>query len=68
MSQDLKFDSVSSLIKDKKLITIEASNNLEVALSLMIDNDVRHLPVVTKHTGELVGIISERDVRLAANS
>jgi acetoin utilization protein AcuB len=41
--------------------TIGADQTLKVARQLMSDHHVRHLPVL--HGGELVGVLSEREVR-----
>jgi acetoin utilization protein AcuB len=41
--------------------TIGAEQTLKVARQLMSDHHVRHLPVL--HGGELVGVLSEREVR-----
>ena len=41
--------------------TIGAEQTLKVARQLMRDHHVRHLPVL--HGGELVGVLSEREVR-----
>jgi CBS-domain-containing membrane protein len=49
-------------------LTIEPNRTLDKALQVMMMQNIRHLPVVTKHTHELVGMISERDLRLASVS
>lgn len=43
--------------------SIEASERLEAAIQLMSDRKIRHLPVTRR--GEVVGILSDRDVKLA---
>lgn len=48
-------------IMSRKVITISKEARVEKALKLMLDNSVRHLPVVEKK--ELMGIISDRDLR-----
>lgn len=48
-------------------ITVTADTTLDEALSLMVDNAVRRLPIVDGD-GTLVGIVSDRDLRLAADS
>ncbi|RME09727.1 MAG: CBS domain-containing protein [Ardenticatenia bacterium] len=48
-------------------ITVTPDATLAAALQLMIEHGIRRLPVVTER-GELVGIISDRDLRLAADS
>jgi acetoin utilization protein AcuB len=45
--------------------TIERDASLADAYHLMREHDIRHLPVVDN--GDLVGIVSERDVHLLAN-
>ena len=49
-------------------MTIEPNRTLDRALQMMTFQNIHHLPVVTKHTRELVGLISERDLRLASAS
>jgi CBS domain-containing protein len=55
-----------------RLITVEPSYDLGIALALMYEYDIRRLPVVEDGEGEggvhLVGIITDRDVRLAVDS
>jgi len=46
-------------------ITIEASKLIVDAEKLMIENRLRHLPVL--HKGNLIGILMERDVNLSKN-
>jgi len=48
-------------------ITVSPDTSLAAALQLMIEYGIRRLPVVTNR-GELVGIVSDRDLRLAADS
>lgn len=43
-----------------KLITVEASQPLDVCMQLMTDHRIRHLPVLDQ--GKLVGVISIGDV------
>lgn len=49
-----------SEIMTAKLISVEAGQQLEECMSLMIDKNVRHLPVYDGK--ELLGLISIRDV------
>lgn len=42
---------------------IRTSDGIEQALELMREQDIRHLPV--QHDGELVGIVTQRDIELA---
>lgn len=43
-----------------ELITIERDDDLVVAVNKMMENDVKHLPVV--HSKKLVGIVTQTDV------
>ena len=45
-------------------ISIEAKESMSSASSLMEKQGIRHLPVVNK--GELVGLISDRDIKMAS--
>ena len=52
-----------SKVKDimtNKLITIEADEDLEACMKLMIERNIRHLPVYAG--GKLMGMVSVRDV------
>ena len=49
-----------SEIMTAKVINIDASQDLEKCMNLMIDNNIRHLPVYD--SGKLMGLISVRDV------
>lgn len=44
------------------LVTISSTESLDRALELMQEHGIRHLPVINEGNGEVVGIISERDV------
>lgn len=48
-------------------ITVYTDTTLDEALSVMLGNNIRRLPVVDEEN-KLVGIISDRDLRLAADS
>jgi IMP dehydrogenase len=48
-------------------VTIDAKATLEDALRIMQQNGVSGLPVVESKNGKLVGILTNRDVRFAAN-
>lgn len=54
-------------IMTKKPVTIRHDQSLQDALQLMQQVGCRHLPVVSREE-HLVGIISDRDCRLALNS
>jgi len=47
-------------IMTKKVVTIEANKSLEDATALMVENNIKKLPVVDK--GKLVGIITATDL------
>jgi len=49
-----------SEIMSTKVISVEAGQSLEECMALMIDKNIRHLPVYDKT--ELIGMISVRDV------
>jgi len=53
-------DTLVSEIMTSKVIYIEAGQPLEECMALMIDKNIRHLPVFDGN--ELVGLISVRDV------
>jgi acetoin utilization protein AcuB len=48
----------------KKLITIRQDDPASLAFELLLTNNIRHLPVVTR-THKLVGIITDRDLNEA---
>lgn len=50
------------------LISVEPHQDIGIALALMYEFDVRRLPVIDAEAGKLLGIISDRDVRLAIDS
>jgi len=47
----------------RNLITIEEDKPVSLAFHLLLSNDIRHLPVLSK--GKLVGIITDRDLKEA---
>ncbi|KMY67947.1 membrane protein [Desulfocarbo indianensis] len=49
-----------------RLISIEPDDSMSMAIRLMKDYDIRHLPVI--QDGRLVGIITDRDVKKASAS
>jgi len=53
-------DTMVGEIMTSKVIYIEAGQQLEECMALMIDKNIRHLPVFDRN--ELVGLISVRDV------
>jgi CBS domain-containing protein len=66
-------DRGTKLVRDimsTRLHTVTPRDDLATALHLMSDHGVRRLPVVREDRGDtiVVGMLSDRDVRLAANS
>jgi CBS domain-containing protein len=59
MGRDAKSTKVSAIMTGD-VVTIDCSQPLEECLSLMIDKNIRHLPVYDG--GELAGLLSVRDV------
>lgn len=55
---DITVDEYTSPI----VVTVEPSASLDLANELMLENGIRHLPVVNE--GKILGIISERDLLL----
>ena len=53
-------DTKVSEIMTSELITVDCSQPLEECMSLMVDRNIRHLPVYDG--SELVGLLSMRDV------
>ncbi|WP_027883404.1 CBS and ACT domain-containing protein [Meiothermus rufus] len=56
------------LIKDvmhSPVLTVDASVTLEAAYHLMLQRNIRHIPVTQE--GRLVGMITDRDIRLATS-
>lgn len=54
-------------IMSRDVITIEEKGNLTQAIIKMKDNKIQHLPVVD-HSGVLVGIVTDRDLKEASAS
>jgi CBS domain-containing protein len=54
-----------SKLMTKKLITVDLMSSVDEAVSLLRQRGVRHLLVI--HKGEMVGIISDRDINRALN-
>lgn len=57
------------LVKDvmhSPVFTVDEATALEVAYSLMLQHNFRHLPVT--QNGKLAGMITDRDIRLATSS
>lgn len=51
-------------LMSKKLLAAQSIERIENVLSRMDDHHIRHMPVVDED-GELLGIVSDRDLRLA---
>jgi signal-transduction protein with cAMP-binding, CBS, and nucleotidyltransferase domain len=59
MGRDAKTTKITEIMTSD-VITIDCSQPLEECMSLMIDRNIRHLPVYDG--GELAGLLSVRDV------
>ncbi len=62
------FTLVQMLIKDvmhSPVLTVDASVTLEAAYHLMLQRNIRHIPVTQE--GHLAGMITDRDIRLATS-
>lgn len=56
------------LVKDvmhSPVLTVEASVTLEAAYNIMLQRNIRHIPVMKE--GRLVGMVTDRDIRLATS-
>jgi CBS domain-containing protein len=60
VAEGLEAETLVKRVMTRKLIVVESSEELEDALSLMREHQVRRLPVVEGH--ELVGILAQADV------
>lgn len=47
------------------LITVTENTSIAIAYSIMREVNVRHLPVVSELTGEVRGLISDRDLLMS---
>ena len=65
-SRDTKVGDIAT--KDKDLIVASLDDSIEDCLNAMGSNNIRHLPVADQVVGEIVGIISIRDVAKALAS
>ena len=54
--------TVRDLISNRRLHTVFPEESLQVVNQIMYDNRIRHLPVVDKEDGSLVGLITHRDL------
>lgn len=54
-------------IMNRNFITLEPTDTIEKAYQILVENKIRHIPIVDHHQ-QVVGIISDRDVRDASPS
>lgn len=54
-------------IMKKKVISLTEDASIEIALKLMNEHHIRHIPIVN-HENRVVGIVSDRDIRDACPS
>jgi acetoin utilization protein AcuB len=59
--------TVRDLITHQQLVLVGPKETLEKTFAIMLKHNIRHLPVVNDQ-GEVVGMVSDRDIRLAADS
>ncbi len=59
LGKDAKGTKVSDIMT-RDLVTVDCSQPLEECMALMIDKNIRHLPVYD--SGKLTGLVSVRDV------
>lgn len=59
--------STLSEVMTTKVLTLTAEHSLADARHLMVDNQIRHIPIVNSQN-ELIGLISQRDVLAAEES
>jgi len=59
---------VEDLLKDQTLVCAKPSDPLDETFKKMRKHMFHHLPVVSEESGELIGIITDRDIRTAADS
>ncbi len=57
-------EKTTAEIMSKKLITVRLLDSVRKAYQIMKERQIRHLPV-TDETGELIGILSDRDLQRA---
>ncbi|MEL6308322.1 MAG: CBS domain-containing protein [Chloroflexota bacterium] len=61
----MRMNVLDMMTKDP--ITVQADFSLRKALSIMDQNSIKHVPVMSKQ-GHLIGVLSDRDCRHALNS
>ena len=57
-------DKIAGEIMSKKLVTVRLDDSVRTAYQIMQDRRIRHLPV-SDGRGEIVGILSDRDLQRA---
>jgi len=58
----MKNIAVRDLISHRELQTVYPEDNLQIVNQIMFENQIRHLPVIDRDDGSLVGVISHRDL------
>jgi CBS domain-containing membrane protein len=53
---------VRDLISNRKLHTVFPDESLQIVNQIMFDQRIRHLPVIDKEDGSLVGLVTHRDL------
>jgi CBS domain-containing protein len=53
---------VRDLISNRNLQTVYPEDNLALVNQIMLENRIRHVPVIDREDGTLMGIISHRDL------
>jgi predicted transcriptional regulator len=59
-------DAPISELMSSPIITINQNNSVKDAMEVMLQKDIRRLPVVDTH-GKMVGIITDKDIFKAVN-
>lgn len=54
--------TVRDLISNRTLQTVFPEDSLQVVNQLMYENRIRHLPVIDREDGSLVGLVTHRDL------
>ncbi len=58
----MKNITVRDLISNRELEIVYPEDNLQIVNQIMFENKIRHLPVIDRDDGSLVGVISHRDL------
>lgn len=59
--------TVRDLISHQQLVMVGPKETLEKTFAIMLKHNIRHLPVIDDQ-GAVIGMVSDRDIRLAADS